>query len=143
MQFPKERKSSHDGQYCQLRNIIYTHCQTTNSFCLPFHNQWWLKPANSGKIATIKLTICWNIRTARGRTDTLKRDSGWTSFVVLVLIGFLFVCFLNQAIGWITPTSGIKPPSLPSSSTLLLWCQERVSPKGSLYSPLKLWRKRL
>lgn len=51
--FQKWRKSSHDRQYCQLLNLIYAHCQTTNSFCLAFCNQWCLKPANSGRIATI------------------------------------------------------------------------------------------
>lgn len=30
-----------------------------------FCNQWCLKPANSGRIATIQLATCWNIRTAR------------------------------------------------------------------------------
>lgn len=94
--FQKWRKPSHDRQYL---NLIYTHCQTSNSFSLVFSNQRCLKLANSGTIATIQLATCRNIRTARwqkGQTEKGQCLDVHCCFfsVVAVLLSwfFLLVC---------------------------------------------------
>lgn len=80
-------------------------CQTTNSFCLAFPNQQWLKPANSGRRESIQLTTCWNIRTARWQKRPTEKGS-WLN----VLLLFLF--FSYQAIAEIAVNAGAQPPSL-------------------------------
>lgn len=106
--FQKWRKSSHDRWYL---NLIYTHCQTSDSFCLVFSNQWCLKPANSGRIATIlQLATCRNIRTARWQKGQTEKGQfldvhGCFFSAVVVLFCFhgfscLFVwAFLYKDIG--------------------------------------------
>lgn len=89
----KWRKSSCDRQYCQLLHLIHTHCQTSNSFCLAFCNQWGLKPANSGRIAAIQLATCWNIRTARWQDRETEKGQCLDVLCHLLLLLFYFVWF--------------------------------------------------